>query len=312
MTITAKIIADSINADTKKRITTYELEYPRIIHAELLTHRIFSRNSASSRAIPIETMLGTIKNDTAVPSHWGKNQAGMQADIELSGEHLENVQRYWNRACTDATHWSLAMHKEGAHKQVANRLTEPFQHMKVVLTSTEFNNFWWLRDHKDADPTIAELAKKMLIEFDSSKPKELQAGEWHLPYISTYRKTNNTLGYYTHSPDNNELVELTEEEAIIVSVSCCAQVSYRRSDTSLDKAKMIYNRLIESEPCHASPLEHVAKCLNVGLIDFYEYSIPDTWEDGITHMDKHSKHWSNNLQGWIQYRALVPNNYKQG
>ena len=162
MTVQARIIADSINA-RGTRITTFELEYPRIIHSELLTHRVFSRNAASSRAIPVNTMLDLIEANPAMPSHWGKNQPGMQAQEELGELEKEAVKQTWLNACKSAVSYARVMNDIKAHKQVVNRITEPYQHMKVVLTGTDFSNWFWLRYHADADPTIAELANKMLV-----------------------------------------------------------------------------------------------------------------------------------------------------
>ena len=175
MTIEAKIIADSINPQGV-RITTFEIESPRIVHSELLTHRMLARNSASSRAIPIATMLATIRNNPAMPFKWGKNQPGMQAKEDLS--YLEELQakNLWVEAMTIACEISEEMASVGVHKQIANRITEPYQHMKVVLTATDFANWYWLRDHPDADPTIAELARVMRKAHENSVPVPLKDG----------------------------------------------------------------------------------------------------------------------------------------
>ena len=139
MTITAKIVADSINA-FGIRITTFELVYPRMIHSELMTHRLFSRNAASSRAIPISAVIEQVRNNPAVPSHWGRNQPGMQARVELEGVELDACKAIWNDAMRSAVMHAERMTGVNAHKQVANRILEPFVHMKTVLTATEFNN----------------------------------------------------------------------------------------------------------------------------------------------------------------------------
>lgn len=295
--ISAKIIADSTDQNDV-RIITYELEYPRFIHSELMTHRVFSRNSASSRAIPIKTMLDTISANPATPIHWGKNQAGMQAKEQLDGADLEAAQSQWSAACRDAVYWSSRLDRSGTHKQIANRITEPFQHMKVVVTSTEWNNWFWLRDHPDAQPEIAALAKLMKEAFDSSQSEILLHGEWHVPYVKT---TRDLQGYRTYWDD--EVAQITEEQALMVSASCCAQVSYRKQDTSLEKAEIIFKRLIESEPCHASPVEHQAKCWCMAFKE---------WPEGYTHKDRQGQLWSNNFRSWIQHRALIPDNVKKG
>ncbi len=303
MTISATVIADSISPEGA-RITTLELEYPRFIHAELMTHRMFSRNSASSRAIPIKTMLDAIIFNPATPVHWGKNQAGMQAKEELEQPHKIRAQALWNSAKSAAVMHSDQMHEMGVHKQIANRITEPFQHMKVVVTSTEWNNWDWLRNHPDAQPEIKVLAEKTIEARANSLPQKLNHGEWHVPYVKTVRNNVGWLSYY----DEHER-EISAHEAIMISASCCAQTSYRKSDTSLEKAETIYKRLIESEPCHASPVEHQA-----AVIDF-SYVVEgksNTWPVGITHIDREGNLWSGNFRGWVQYRQLVPNNVKKG
>ena len=144
--ISAKVIQDSIS-EAGIRICTMELIYPRFIHSEFMTHRVFSRNAASSRAIPIEKMIETIENNPAMPIHWGKNQAGMQAKEELDTHELWQAQQIWLSAAKDAIAHSRNMANLGVHKQITNRITEPFQWMKVVVTATDWENFFWLRDH---------------------------------------------------------------------------------------------------------------------------------------------------------------------
>lgn len=303
MTINATVIADSITP-YGVRITTLELEYPRFIHAELMTHRVFSRNSASSRAIPIKTMLDTIMFNPAMPIHWGKNQAGMQAKEELEQPQKIRAQALWNTAKTAAVKYSDQMHEAGVHKQIANRITEPFQHMKVVVTSTEWNNWDWLRYHADAQPEIKELARKTIDARTNSIPQKLNAVEWHVPYVQTKR---NDVGWLEYYDEHNR--EISAHQAIMISASCCAQTSYRKSDSTLEKAETIYKRLIESEPCHASPVEHQACVVD---FDYAKIGNSQTWPTGITHVDRDGEFWSGNFRGWVQYRQLVPNNAKKG
>lgn len=303
MTISAKIIADSVNP-LGVRITTLELEYPRFIHSELMTHRVFSRNSASSRAIPINKMLETITLNPAKPVHWGKNQPGMQATEELSGHQKITANALWDTAKINAVKVSDQMHQTGVHKQIANRITEPFQHMKVVVTSTEWNNWDWLRYHADAQPEIKNLAEETIKARANSTPQKLNYGEWHVPYVQSRR---NKAGHMEYFDEDNK--QVSAHEAIMISASCCAQTSYRKSDTSLEKAETIYKRLIESEPCHASPVEHQAAAVN-----FSSSSVDDsnTWPVGITHIDRDYNFWSGNFRTWVQYRQMVPNNVKKG
>lgn len=298
--IKAAVIADSINPNGV-RITTLELEYPRFIHAEVMTHRMFSRNSASSRAIPVSKVIEQVKNNPAMPVHWGKNQPGMQAKEELQGITKIAVKDSWIESAKEVARRADIMHQAGLHKQVVNRMLEPYQLIKVVVTATEWNNFFFLRDHEDAQPEIQKLARVMLGEMQYSKPQQLHYGMWHLPYIET-RVVEDTQVY--KNPDGGFY---SLEEAIQISCSSCAQVSYRKLDTSLEKAKDIYKRLVESEPVHASAFEHVAQCVDTDNIE-----LDHDWIVGMTHVDMQGQHWSGNFRDWIQYRQLIPNHSKKG
>lgn len=261
--ISATIIADSINP-AGHRLTTMELEYHRFIHSEFMTHRMFSRNAASSRAIPIQTTIDTVRLKPAIPISFGRNKPGMQAKEELVGEELEAAQRVWYTAAMDACNRAQQLVFMNVHKQVGNRILEPFVMMKSVVSFTESDNFFELRNHKDADPHIHELARCMKAAMDYSVPVQKQAGEWHLPYVE------------------DETMKL--EDALAISASCCAQVSYRKLDTSLEKAHKIFKQLIESKPVHASPVEHQAM------------------------VPREERNWNStcrNFVGWSQYRSIL-------
>lgn len=296
--ISAKILADSVSPQGV-RMTTMEIEYPRFILAELNTHRMLSKNSASSRAIPVKTMHEHIRNNPATPVHWGKNQPGMQAKAELQDTDLTDAKFIWQRAMQDALHWAGALaDRVGLHKQIANRITEPWMTMKTVISGTEWANFWWLRAHADAQPEIHQLALVMLDAYNASTPQPLNPGEWHVPYVNTYRSIiNNELCYSDGKGD-----DITAEEARIISASCCAQVSYRKNDDSFEKAQKIFDQLIHSQPCHASPVEHQATPMDIDTTCTYE---PETWEHGVTHASANGDLWSGNLRGWIQHRKLI-------
>lgn len=287
--INVTILADSISLDGK-RITTFELEYPRYIHAEVMTHRQFSRNAASSRAIPIQKAIDLVQSQPAMPIHWGLNQPGMQASQET--EYPEVATSYWLNARNAAVEAATDLKLINIHKQVVNRILEPFQKIKVVLTATEFSNFFYLRSHPDAQPEIQALSDAMFEARNSSIPIELKPGEYHLPYIDTVR-FNGTLQYLVNGDP------LTLEQAIAVSASACAQVSYRVLDLSLDKALDIYKRLVEAKPVHASPFEHQATPIS---------SLDTLKTSGVTHVDQYGNLWSGNFQGWIQHRQLIPGN----
>jgi hypothetical protein len=290
--ITAKIIADSIS-EKGKRITTFELEYPRFIHSELMTHRMLSRNAASSRAIPVNTMIGLVWSNPAQPVHWGKNQAGMQAKEELTGFRLWATKKIWNVSGKVACGFAWILNKVGCHKQIVNRITEPWSHIKVVATATEWDNFFYLRNHPDAQPEIHELARIMWDLYKNSTPKELKEGEWHLPYISSsdgkYYTTSTPIpiaGFPEDKPMYKVFAsdEISLEDAKKLSASLCAQTSFRKADESVDKAIRIYDRLVVSRPVHSSPFEHQAT--------------PSDDPELV----------SGNLRGWFQFRESIDGN----
>jgi len=276
--INATIIADSI-APNGKRLTTFELEYPRFIHSELMTHRALSRNAASSRAITLSTMLKAVWSNTATPVHWGVNQSGMQASSELSGARKYMARKIWNFSGKVACVFAWTLGKLGLHKQVANRMLEPWTHIKVVASATDWKNFFRLRAHKDAQPEFQALAFKMKEEYEKSVPRKLEAGQYHLPYLDwEYR------GQHLYLNENGGRYPCSLEDAISISVSLCAQVSYRKMDFSLEKAKKICNMLIRGDIVHASPFENVATPA------------------------ESAAEKSGNFSGWIQHRQTVPNN----
>ena len=284
--ITANVVQDSYSNGV--RITTLELEYPRFIHAELLTHRQFSRNSASSRAVPVEDMIEMVHANPAQPVWWGKAQQGMQAREEI--EDTSVAETYWNAARYSAVDYAETLKDLNLHKQIVNRVTEPFQMIRVVVTATEFSNFFELRDHEDAQPEIRTLAEAMGQAMMNSKPLQLQAGDWHVPYVTRRQDEAGQVFY-------GDEVVLDRASARLVSASCCAQVSYRRADRSLEKAERIAQRLLQARPWHASPFEHQATPMRGGsFLDI---------ERGVTHMDTDNTLWSANFRKWIQHRQLL-------
>ncbi len=237
--IKTKIILDSIT-EAGDRLTTFELTYPRFIHAEFQTHRMLSRNAASSRAIPIEKMIQKVQENPAEIIWWGKNQSGMQAREELDFDAKQRAVTEWvshEEATIESVQWLSDI---GLHKQISNRLLEPFMNITVICTGTDWNNFFALRCHEDAQPEIRELAFQMLRDYYASTPKVLKTGEWHTPYLTS------------------EEENLDKETRIKVSVAKCARVSYLTHDgtRSYEKDLELYDRLLSSG--HMSPMEHVA------------------------------------------------------
>jgi thymidylate synthase ThyX len=298
--ITARIVADSVAyAYDGTRLTTFEIEYPRFILAELNTHKMLSKNSASSRAIPVEKLLEMIDTNPAMPVHWGQNQPGMSAREELNGRSKEAAQATWREARKIMISTTRVLTGIGLHKQVANRLCEPWQRMKTVISGTEWANFFHLRDHPDAQPEFKALASCMRTAYTQNKPHVLQAGEWHLPYVNSRVYPGNVIRYFTESDDT----DLSIDDALKVSAACCAQVSYRTMNDTLDKAQSIYSRLIESDPKHASPVEHQGMVMQVPN----HVDSNNAWEPGVTHMRRDGTLWSANFKGWIQARQLIAN-----
>lgn len=238
----AKIIEDSISPDGI-RLVTLQLTYPRFIHSEFMTHRVFSRNASSSRAIPVAKMIEQVRTNYARPIHWGKNQPGMQASEELQEPNLIHVKSLWQQAAYNAADIAEAMMREGVHKQVANRILEPFQFIHVIVSSTEWENFFGLRDHPDAQPEICALAQEIKQAMVDSAPKTVEYGQWHLPYI--------------HPEERNMPINTLK----MVSAARCCRVSYLKhdgSEPSVDDDMDLCERLMKSRPIHASPFEHVA------------------------------------------------------
>lgn len=309
MTITAKVIADSFNPRLR-RLTTFELKYPRFIHAEFMTHRHFSRNASSSRAIPVSRQIQAIKDDTAMPIHWGKNQPGMQAreeqnalvygscgSLDMVMNEVDGVTREeaWCEARDRAIEVAEDFHAAGYHKQIVNRILEPFSHITVVCTSTQYDNFFGLRRHPDAQPEIKALADAMYEARCASIPTILQAGQWHLPYVDDY--TLDTVHEMMYDPDE----QLTEEEAtqllLKISTARCARVSYKTHDgefPTLEKDLELYEQLVGSQPLHASPAEHQATPDEIG---FNSAELP-------VYLNEHLH--GNLSGGWIQYRKTLP------
>lgn len=312
-----KLIKDSIANGI--RICTFVLVYPRLIHSELMTHRVFSRNAASSRAIPTKAIIQNLRDDPAEIVWWGKNISGMQAKEELKRWQLKLAKFGWATARELAILAARFMGAVGLHKQIANRVLEPFQNIRVVVTSTEWNNFLVLRNHPDAQPEFKVLASWMSSLLNTHKPEILQPGEWHIPYVTTVRVAGR-IAYLQPEIAQTECVEITLEQALKVSASMAAQESYRKSDPSLEKAEAIWERLVGQMPVHASPTEHQAQAMQIPTTYYVnEYGANANEavllvlsKDGVTHLDKHGQYWSGNFRGWTQHRQLLSNHDVKG
>lgn len=229
MTITVKCLAATEHPTGGPTLYTFECRYPRFIHSEVMTHRDFSRNASSSRAIPTLRLLRDILRDPAVPVEWGSNKPGMQAGAALTGWRLKAVKAAWFGAMYVAVGAAYVAHKAGAHKQIVNRIVEPWSHITVVISSTKWQNFFDLRCHSAADPTMRKLAEEIR----------------YAKFMTTSRLRDRHRPYYQQND--------------IRSVAACARVSYLNHDkteVSMDKDESLYNLLASSK--HLSPFEHVA------------------------------------------------------
>jgi hypothetical protein len=298
--ISAKVIADSVTPEGN-RITTFELEYHRYIHGEVMTNRAFSRNCSSSRAIPIHKMLGYTEDNMAIPIYWGSKKAGMQAGNELPKTWLPEF--LWRSLFKVTKTVVKTMDKLRLHKQIPNRLIEPWQMIKVVVTATEYDNFFNLRIEGAAQPEIAMLAHKMYHAMELSAPTELVSGEYHLPYVRCIRDMG-IMEYF-----DQDYNPLTLEEAIKMSAASCAAQSYRTDTMTIEKAEKIYKMLITDKTLHASPFENIATPLKSAVpYEMNDINFPETCEKGLTHVRKDGTICSGNFVGWSQYRQTMDNN----
>lgn len=298
MTIKAKIIADSISPEGK-RITSVEAYYPRFIHSEVMTHKKLSRNASSSRAIPVKRMIEMLRADPAMPEYWGSNKPGMQAGEELTFLMREYAEDTWINAMENSIAAAEKMIEYGLHKQIANRILEPWAHMRTLLTATCWNNTFALRRHADAQPEFKILADAIYEAMELSEPELTQPGQWHLPYVDKQAWLDT--GDYLR---NTARINITDERCIgvlkKVSVARCARVSYMSTNgtkPSIEDDLKLYERLVGSSPLHASPAEHQAT--------------PDTCvEDTFHYWDYPEQH--GNLVGWRQLRKMLPGEFIEG
>ena len=249
------------------RVTTVEATMHRFMLAELNTHRVFSRNSASSRAIPVARQIERVLDDPAMPVEFGGKQAGMQAGPPLEGGALEAARAAWLEARDAAVVSARRLADLGVHKQVVNRLLEPFMWHTVIVTATDWDGFWHQRCSPLAQPEIRIVADAMREAFDASTPSPVEPGDWHLPFITDVDRAE--------VPDLDVLRK--------ISAARCGRVSYlnHAGRRDLDDDLHLYARFVEAQPAHASPLEHVATPADPGRSS------------------------AGNLRGWIQLRHLV-------
>ena len=240
----AKILADSqykVMGKKSARLITYEVTLPRIVLSELNTHKMISKNSASSRAIPVKKMIDSVKKLPYIPRHWGQNQRGMVAEELVSDDLAAAAQAHWVVASVNAVKSAEDLAEVGIHKQITNRLLEPFMLHTVILTATEYSNFFNLRCHPEAHPDIRRPAELMRQLYHESEPTMLDVGEWHLPLTT---------------PEERQTIDI--EDLIKISVGRCARVSYLTHDGRRDLMAdvKLYDRLLSSgHMCYDSSTE---------------------------------------------------------
>ena len=242
----AKILLDSVTT-AGERLVTLEATYPRFVHSELMTHRVFSRNAASSRAIPIEKQIQRVMDDPVTPVWWGKNQSGMQARKELTGFDRETAEKDWLTARNYAVGIAHALLGDGLHKQLTSRILEPWMWITTIITATEWQNFFTLRCHPDAQPELRHVAEMMREAYENSTPQLLQDGEWHLPLVTNYDESH-------LRADNCPTMDLVR-----ISTGRCCRVSYLTHEGKRDPNKDIALHDQEASRAHWSPFEHQAQ-----------------------------------------------------
>jgi len=299
--ISAKIVADSINPEGN-RITTMEVVFPRIILSEFNTHRMFSRNSASSRAIPFKKMLKMVEEDPFIPIAWQKAHKGMQGNQYFDTGQSKAQSIRWLQARDEAIRLAKSLDYEGVTKQITNRLLEPFMHHKVLVTATEWDNFFKLRAHKDAEIHIADLAYKMQAALQASTPKKLKAGEWHIPFGDNMNLS--TLPYIEDATEAQ-----VQQLKVKIATARCARISYQTlgDDPKIDYEKDIalHDQLLVSG--HMSPFEHCARAMSP--TEYLAHQVIKTHSTfALGQYDAgtiRENGWCRNFKGFIQYREIV-------
>lgn len=330
--IKAEIILGS-ESPYGQKLVTWKLTFPRIVLAEFNTHRMISKNSASSRAIPFETLVERVKKDPFIPIKWLKEHKGMQGFEEFT-EPKDTVilNAMWFKGRDEAVETATMLNHRGLSKQFVNRGLEPYMWHTVIATGTEWENFFALRAHPMAEIHIQDLAYKMLDEYNKYEFKKLEPGEWHIPFSELINENAIISHLVNLGADNGvgqEEINLTKAE---VSAAICAGISYGRVKPVDDIADLLdlHDSLVLrpyegkrgirtiTDPIHASPTEHQARCMSEeeyfthyrGNVTAYDPTIDRAYNHLIvadTLEEEAGYGWSGNLQGFIQYRKMLDN-----
>jgi hypothetical protein len=319
--ISFRVIADSL-APCGTRLTTGLAHYPRSIHSEIMTHRELSRGAGSSRAIPTEKLLKLIEDSPFVPKYIGQNQRGMQAGAEVSEEVRREAEQIWLDQASASIAVARRLAAMNIHKQVVNRLTEPFAYITVLISTTSHDNLFALRDHEAAEPHFQELARVWRQAVKDSTPVKLNYGDWHRPFIDDATRDE----VETKFPGS-----WYEQEKLLnkISVGRCARLSYltHEGKRSVEKDIELHDTLMVQDPLHASPSEHVAQALDYpSWYKDHAIRLPNPYElqsDVVGWMEKNDGAEptqevfraqsalaylrSGNFLGWRQYRKMFKN-----
>lgn len=305
--IDAKIVADSMD-NRGNRLTTFVLRFPRIVLAEFNTHRMLSKNSASSRAIPFEKMLKMVEENPFIPIKWMKEHKGMQGteyftDLEVEEKLLLSN---WLLARDNAVKMATNLSNQGLTKQVVNRLLEPFMWHTVIVTGSDWQNFFALRAHPAAEIHIAALAEMMLNAYNESTPKLLKYGEWHIPFGDNIdfdrlqpiiaKDANMSPVFITPNTPKTNFYKVK------IATARCARVSYLNFEGKDDYEADLKLFEMLSGSGHWSPFEHCAKIMTDD-----EYFNDDR---GIGMSDKNAG-WCGNFRGFKQLRKTFDGENKK-
>ena len=286
MTIKASMILRS-KGPYHPTVKTMSARYPRIIHAEHLRHRVFSFSVSSSRAISVESMIGDVEADPFIPLVWRSAKKGMVAGVELHGADLIAVRDSYMRSLENALREARVMASHNAAKEVVNRILEPYGHVNLIMTGTDWANFYALRRHEAAEPHMQILANAVYdADWESRyQTQELEFGEWHLPLVMDGER---------HMPCSLPYEE-RDYNLRLISAARCAGGSYLLNGTrrkSLESDIALGQWLVNSNPVHASPMEHVVSPDKKTLLS--------SWKNPKLH---------GNLRGYIQFRKTIPNDF---
>jgi thymidylate synthase ThyX len=278
-----------------------QITFPRFLLPEFNTHRVFSRNFRSSRAVPIAKLIEEVRDNPYEPAQWLKNKPGMQATEPMSAFEAAESRIAWQNGANLAADTAERLLKVGTHKQWANRVLEPYLYVHGVVTATDWDNFFELRDHPDAQPEIQALAKAIKAAFQDSKPQLLQPGQWHMPFVDAAVEVVDVIHHLRNVVQINPTDERILKVFIKLSVARCARTSYLTHEgtkPTIEKDLELYDRLVGARPLHASPAEHQAT--PDGFIDGYEGPYGEWRVGGWQSPNLHG-----NFRGFIQNRKIL-------